>query len=299
LELLTVDRPFVLVLEDLHWSDGATLDWLTYIARRRDPAQLLVLGTYRPVETIVQAHPLRTVIQELKRHGQCRELLLDYLSEAGVTAYVRQRFRPSGLPDGFPQVLHHRTNGNPLFMIALVEDMMHQGVLEKSSQGWLLRDALDIVAMEVPDSLRQLIEDQLEHLSLEDLDILEAVSITGVDFSTAALTRVRTTGERTWEAELYRLKGELLLTDAAVLQTEVEACFTQALDIGRHQQAKSLELRAAMSLSRLCQQQGKRAQSRRLFAPIYGWFIEGFNTADHQEARALLDELQRSNLHDS
>jgi predicted ATPase len=71
----------------------------------------------------------------------------------------------------------------------------------------------------------------------------------------------------------------------------VEACFQQALDIARRQQAKSLELRAAMSLARLRQQQGKRAQARELLAPIYGWFTEGFDTADLQEAKALLEAL--------
>ena len=72
---------------------------------------------------------------------------------------------------------------------------------------------------------------------------------------------------------------------------EAEACLHQALDIARHQQAKSLELRAAMSLSRLWQQQGKRDEARELLAPIYGWFTEGFDTADLQEARTLLEEL--------
>ncbi|MEE8292596.1 MAG: hypothetical protein V3R80_14065, partial [Candidatus Tectomicrobia bacterium] len=108
---------------------------------------------------------------------------------------------------------------------------------------------------------------------------------------TEALTRVTTTRERTWEAELYRLKGELWLTDAAAHQTEVEACFARALDLARGQQAKSLELRATLRLSRLWQQQGKHVEARRLLTPIYGWFTEGFNTADLQEARALLDEL--------
>ncbi len=187
LERLTAERPFVLVLEDLHWSDSATLDWLSYVARRRDRARLLILGTYRPVETIVQAHPLRTVTQELKRHSRCWELLLDYLSEAGVAAYVKQRFGSSDLPAIFPQVLHQQTNGNPLFMMTLVEDMIQRGVLLEGPQGWSLREALDIVAMEVPESLRQLIEDQLEHLSPEEQDILEAASVTGLDFSTAAL----------------------------------------------------------------------------------------------------------------
>jgi predicted ATPase len=70
------------------------------------------------------------------------------------------------------------------------------------------------------------------------------------------------------------------------------ACFQQALDIARHQQAKSLELRAAMSLARLWQHQGKRATARQMLAEVYGWFTEGFDTADLQEARALLDELE-------
>ena len=104
-----------------------------------------------------------------------------------------------------------------------------------------------------------------------------------------ALAVVDDNGERCWEAELYRLKGELLLARSAEQHAEAEACFHQALDIARRQQAKSWELRAAMSLSRLWQQQGKRAEARELLAPIYGWFTEGFDTADLQEAKALLD----------
>ena len=101
------------------------------------------------------------------------------------------------------------------------------------------------------------------------------------------------TGERLYEAELHRLTGELLLTQEGTRQKreEAEQHFDEALAIARRQQAKSLELRAAMSLSRLWQQQGKQAEARALLAPIYNWFTEGFDTADLQEARALLDEL--------
>ena len=87
---------------------------------------------------------------------------------------------------------------------------------------------------------------------------------------------------------MYRLKGELLLQQPAGSGDEAETCFHQALDVARRQQAKSLELRAAMSLARLWQQQGKRDEARRLLAEIYGWFTEGFDTADLQEAKALL-----------
>ena len=108
-----------------------------------------------------------------------------------------------------------------------------------------------------------------------------------------ALAAVDNTGERYYEAELYRLKGEMLLAqaDTEPRWLEVEESFRQALAVARHQQAKSLELRAAMSLSRLWQRLGKRAEAHQLLAEIYGWFTEGFDTADLQEARALLAEL--------
>jgi class 3 adenylate cyclase/predicted ATPase len=99
------------------------------------------------------------------------------------------------------------------------------------------------------------------------------------------------TGERFWEAELYRLKGELLLTLSKINRAEVETCFQQALEIARSQQAKSLELRAVMSLGRLWQYQGKRTQARQLLSEIYGWFTEGFDTADLKAAKALLEEF--------
>ena len=94
-------------------------------------------------------------------------------------------------------------------------------------------------------------------------------------------------------AEAYRLQGELLLRQAVPDAAQAEACFQQALAIARRQQAKSWELRAAMSLSRLWQQQGKRTEAHALLAPVYGWFTEGFDTADLQEAKALLEELAR------
>jgi predicted ATPase len=130
----------------------------------------------------------------------------------------------------------------------------------------------------------------------------------GLSVLAEALAVVDKTGERVYEAELYRLKGELTLqqrfkvqgskfkvTDPRPLtldpQGEAEACFLKAIDIARKQQAKLLELRATTSLARLWQKQGKRKQARKLLADIYGWFTEGFDTKDLQEAKALLEEL--------
>jgi predicted ATPase len=94
-----------------------------------------------------------------------------------------------------------------------------------------------------------------------------------------------------WEAEVYRLRGVVFLRQPGTPQAEAEACFQQALDTTRRQEAKSLELRAAMSLAHLWQQQGKRAAAYKLLAPVYGWFTEGFDTRDLQEAKALRDAL--------
>ena len=93
------------------------------------------------------------------------------------------------------------------------------------------------------------------------------------------------------EAEICRLRGVLLLRQTETPQAEAEAWLQRALDVARRQEAKSLELRAAMSLSCLWQQQGKQTAAQALLAPIYAWFTEGFDTADLQEARALLAAL--------
>jgi predicted ATPase len=113
----------------------------------------------------------------------------------------------------------------------------------------------------------------------------------GLRLLAEALAHVEHTGERYCEAEVYRIKGELLLQQAVPDAPQAEECFQQALAVARRQQARSWELRAAMSLSRLWQQQGKCTEARELLAPIYGWFTEGFDTLDLQEARALLDTL--------
>jgi predicted ATPase len=125
-----------------------------------------------------------------------------------------------------------------------------------------------------------------------------------------ALAMVRKIGQDVSEAELYRLKGQLTLQQQCKVQSaeckvpstqhltpsthaeaEAEACFLKAIEIAQKQQAKSLELRAAMSLSRLWQQQGKKQEARQMLAEIYGWFTEGFDISDLKEAKALLEEL--------
>lgn len=114
----------------------------------------------------------------------------------------------------------------------------------------------------------------------------------GIAVLAEALTAMNSGGEeRFYEPELYRLKGELLLALSPQNQAEAEVCYRQAVEAARRQSARSLELRAVRSLSRLWQRQGKRQRACQLLVERYGWFTEGFETPDLQEARALLDEL--------
>lgn len=186
-EAVTLEQPLVLVLEDLHWSDHATLDWLAFVARRRTPARLLVLGTYRPVDAIVRAHPVNPIAHELQRQATSVELVLDYLSATGVMAYLSHRLGESALPAGLVQLLHQRTNGNPFFLATIVDEWIRHGVMEESPEGWTFQRALESTPVEIPDSIKHLIEQQLGTLSFEDRELLEQASVAGAEFSAAML----------------------------------------------------------------------------------------------------------------
>jgi predicted ATPase len=116
----------------------------------------------------------------------------------------------------------------------------------------------------------------------------------GLSLLAEARTIIDQNGQRYVEAELHRLEGELRLLQTEPDASQAERCFQQALAVARQQQAKSLELRAATSLARLWESQGKRQEAYDLLAPVYAWFTEGFDTADLIDAKALLETLDRS-----
>jgi tetratricopeptide (TPR) repeat protein len=190
IEALTAARFLVLVLEDLHWSDRSTLDWLAYITRRRQAARLLLLGTYRPTDAIAHGHPVHTLTQDLLLHGQSAELTLTYLPEAAVAAYVTQRFAEQRLPEGLVRLLHQRTNGNPLFLVTVVDELVRQGRLGEDAAVWPLGGDLAAAVASVPESLRQLIERQFVRLPPAEQALLEAASVAGREFAAATVAAV-------------------------------------------------------------------------------------------------------------
>src|SRR5262245_27936985 len=190
-EVLTATRPLLLILEDLHWSDHATLDLLTYLARRAGSARLLLLGTYRPVEVLLRGHPVQTVKRELGLQGQAVELPLELLTADEVAQYLARRcaggaeLPPAG--HALAQRLYQRTDGHPLFMVTLVEHLLQRGALRERPGPWEVSPAAVAAALEVPASMRQLIEQQFNRLSPEEQRVLEAASVAGSACTAAAV----------------------------------------------------------------------------------------------------------------
>src|SRR5262249_19564673 len=127
LDVVSAEGPLVLVLEDLQWSDPSSVEALVMLARRREPARLLVVGTYRAAEVVGHDHPLTTVKQELRARGQAVEVALRYLSQAAVQAYVTTRLAEPGAAAALAPVVYRRTDGHPLFMVQVTDYLAQPG----------------------------------------------------------------------------------------------------------------------------------------------------------------------------
>jgi DNA-binding winged helix-turn-helix (wHTH) protein/tetratricopeptide (TPR) repeat protein len=182
-EALTRVQTLVLVLEDLHWSDPATVELLALLAQRRERARLLVIGTYRPAEAAVQEHPLLQTKQILQARRQCVDIPLHYLSAPEVHAYLEKRLLGYDRPQELARLIHEHTDGSPLFMIAVLDDLIARGWLVDTAPGWALTVPLAKADLGVPDDMREMIAIHLHALSPSDQALLEAASVAGVEFA--------------------------------------------------------------------------------------------------------------------
>ena len=209
LEALAAEAPLVLLLEDLHWSDFSTVELISAIARRSEAARLLIVGTYRSVEMLVYDHPLRTMKQELELHRNCEELRLKPLSEEDVAGYLAKRLSSNGSrqSDSLAATIHERTDGNPLFMINVVDYLVDAGLLASSHETRAAESAeiLRTDRIEVPRSVSQMIERNLERLRPEEQAVLEAASVAGPEFSAAAVAAALERPQNEIEACCVRL----------------------------------------------------------------------------------------------
>jgi predicted ATPase len=191
LEVLTTACTLVLLFEDLHWADTSTVDLISALARRRAPARLLVLGTYRPVDIVLAQHPLKQMSQSLKAYHLCREISLPPLLESEIAEYLEKRRGAAGAADGAVRQLAkwigRETEGNPLFIVTLTDHLEQSGCIVRDEDAWKIPTPLEEIELSVPDTLRQMIGLQIETLSPREQLILGAACVHGMGFS-AALT---------------------------------------------------------------------------------------------------------------
>ena len=169
------------VLEDLQWVDPASIDLLSAFARQRTSAKTLVIVTIRPLDAA--DHPLNRLRQDLLVHRLCKEIALAPLSEAEIAQYLSLESPGISLPEGFAELIHQHTEGNPLLMIAVLDHMIGRGLVSHENGEWRLRIPIEEISVEVPETLRQTIEAQIGRLADEQQRALEAASVNGVLFS--------------------------------------------------------------------------------------------------------------------
>jgi DNA-binding winged helix-turn-helix (wHTH) protein/tetratricopeptide (TPR) repeat protein len=213
LEALAAETPLVLVLEDLHWSDFSTLELISVIARRSEPARLMVVGTYRPVEMLTGEHRLFSVKAELELHRQCNELRLKLLNEEDVADYLARRFADDESwqsSDRIAPAIYARTEGNPLFMVNVVDCLVEQGSLP------------DPVKIDAPRTIQQMIENNLQRLAPEEQRALEAASAAGTEFSAAVVAAALERPLREVEDSFMRLSRHQQFVDRAGVATRLD-----------------------------------------------------------------------------
>jgi predicted ATPase/DNA-binding winged helix-turn-helix (wHTH) protein len=182
LDALNLGATALWVFEDVQWVDLCTADLISATARGRRTAKAMVILTNRPMDLAAPNHPLRTLKPELVTHRLCREIALGPLSEAAVAEYLRAESGGGALPEGFAELVHRNTEGNPLFMIAALDHMMERGLIAREGEQWRLKAPVGEIEIEAPETLRQIFEAQIEHLTSEEQRILEAASVAGVRF---------------------------------------------------------------------------------------------------------------------
>jgi DNA-binding winged helix-turn-helix (wHTH) protein/tetratricopeptide (TPR) repeat protein len=184
LEALTAQNPLILILEDMHWVDDSTLDVVSALARRREPAKLLLLGTYRLADVITSQGPLKALKQDLLVHNLSQEIALARLEESDVAQYVNGEFPDACFSAGLGTLIHRQSGGNALFMRTILEDMVKKGlVVPDQKHGWMLSTPLEKIAPGVPDTLREMIDVQFGQLSEPEQRILRSASVAGERFS--------------------------------------------------------------------------------------------------------------------
>jgi serine/threonine protein kinase/tetratricopeptide (TPR) repeat protein len=189
LQAVAQTQPLVIFFDDLHWADVSTIDLLSFLAGKFETLKVLIVVTYRPSDMLLAKHPFLQIKPDLQARGVCRELLLEFLTEAEIAEYLALEFPGHRFPPEFPRLIHAKTEGSPLFMADLVRYLRDRGVIAQSSGAWKLEQTLPDIERELPESVRGMIERKIAQLSEDDRKLLTAASVQGYEFDSAVVAQ--------------------------------------------------------------------------------------------------------------
>jgi serine/threonine protein kinase/predicted ATPase len=180
-------RPLVLFLDDVHWADPSSVDLLAYLGSKCAELRVLLVVSYRPADLLLNRHPFGSVKLELQGRGVCREIALPLLSRAALGHYLELAFPGHQFPEEFAAGIHARTGGNPLFMVDLLRYLRDRGNLVQGQECWTLAAALPDLLLELPESVRSMIQRKLDRLDEADRRLLAAAAVQGYEFDSAVV----------------------------------------------------------------------------------------------------------------
>ena len=199
IESLAADRTLVLVLEDLHWADYATVDFLSAICRRRSRSRLLLIATYRPEDLSSERHPLNGLARELSLRKLCTKVSLGPLTQEAVGEFLNPQSDAQSTAREFIHLIHTRSGGNPLYLQATLDHLTERGLVTRTASGWQLLGPASKIPFEVPNTLGHLIEARFDRLSETQQRVLESACVTGMSFSASITARASTLDPQEFE----------------------------------------------------------------------------------------------------
>jgi hypothetical protein len=183
-------RPLVLFLDDVHWADPSSVDLLAYLGGKCAGLRVLLVLAYRPSDLVLGQHPFGPVKLDLQGRGVCREIALPFLSRDDLVRYLALDFAGHCFPEALAEIIHARTEGNPLFMVDLLRYLRDRGVIAQECGVWALVQALPDLERELPESVRGMVQRKVTQLAADDRQLLMAASVQGPEFDSAVVADI-------------------------------------------------------------------------------------------------------------
>src|SRR5262245_41241321 len=199
-------RPLALFIDDLHWADVSTIDMLSFLAGRFDALGALIVVAYRPSDMLLVKHPFLLIKPDLQARGACRELSLEFLNRVEIEQYLALEFPGHLFPPELPELIHAKTEGNPLFMVDLAHYLRDRGVIAQTGGAWTLAQKAPEIERELPESVRGMIERKVAQLGEEDRRLLAAAGVQGYEFDSATVAKALSLSDDEVEERLEKLE---------------------------------------------------------------------------------------------